>query len=201
LFPTPLVLSTVDDAAIVADLRHAILARETADPGVAHSNEGGWQSSADFPEWSGLAGEALLRAVRETVDGLTAHFDGTRLARLPFDWRVQAWANVNRAGAANHLHVHPGAFWSACLYVDDGGIGGAEGLGGAIEFSDPRGVAPLMYAPSLKMKIANCLNAGLGERVFPKTGMLLLFPAWLAHSVNRYTGGGTRVSITMNFCL
>ncbi len=201
LFPTPLVQASIDDASIVAALRQAILEREASDPGVAHSNDGGWQSPADLLEWSGLVGRSVVGTVRETVDRLTAYFDGSLLTGNALDWRVQAWANVNRAGAANHLHFHPGAFWSACLYVDDGGIEGSEALGGAIEFSDPRGIAPLMYAPSVKMRIANCVTAGLGERVFPRTGMLLLFPAWLAHSVTRYTGGGTRVSVTMNFCL
>ena len=201
LFPTPLVQSTVEDAALVAELRRAILERETAEPGVTHSNDGGWQSAADFAEWSGPSGQSIIGAVRATVDQLTAYFDGTLLSGNTVDWRVQAWANVNRSGAANHLHFHPGAFWSACLYIDDGGIDGGTALGGAIEFSDPRGALPLMYAPSVKMRIANCVTAGLGERVFPKTGMLLLFPAWLAHSVTRYTGNGTRVSVTMNFCL
>lgn len=201
LFSTPLIQSAVDDKSVIAELKQAILAREAVAPGSAHSNDGGWQSPPDFPEWSGAAGASVMRLVRAAADGLTAHFDGVQLKRAAVDWKLQCWANVNRGGAANHLHSHPGAFWSACLYVDDGGIGGTQDFGGAIEFSDPRGVAPLMYAPSLKMKIPGCFTAGLGERVFPKTGMLLLFPAWLAHSVTRYTGSGTRISITMNFCL
>lgn len=201
LFPTPLVQSTVEDTALVTELRQAILEREASGPGVAHSNDGGWQSPADFAEWSGRSGKSIIDRVRDIANRLTAHFDGTLLTGAALDWRIQAWANVNRSGAANHLHFHPGAFWSACLYVDDGGIAGGDALGGAIEFSDPRGIAPLMYAPSVKMRIANCVTAGLGERVFPRTGLLLLFPAWLAHSVTRYTGSGTRVSVTMNFCL
>jgi uncharacterized protein (TIGR02466 family) len=201
LFPTPLVQASIDDASTVTALRQAILEHEASDAGVAHSNDGGWQSPADFVAWSGPCGQAVIETVRGFVDRLTAYYDGTLLSGAALDWRVQAWANVNRAGAANHLHFHPGAFWSACLYVDDGGIDGGAALGGAIEFSDPRGIAPLMYAPSVKIKIANCVTAGLGERVFPRTGMVLLFPAWLAHAVTRYTGAGTRVSVTMNFCL
>lgn len=202
LFPTPLFQSTIEDGGtIVADLRQTILELEKVSPGTTHSNDGGWQSTAQFSDWGGPSGMAIMNAVRATVDGLTAHFDGDQLKPGQFDWKVQAWANVNRAGAGNHQHFHPGAFWSACFYVDDGGIDGRQELGGAIEFSDPRGIAPMMYAPALKMKIANCFTAGLAERVFPKTGMLLIFPAWLAHSVTRYTGSGIRISVSMNFCI
>jgi hypothetical protein len=202
LFPTPLIrLDLDDDGGIAADLRRVILGREAATPGTTHSNDGGWQSTDDFAEWGGPSGALVIGTVRETVNGLTGYFDGGTLNRGQFDWKVQAWANVNRSGAGNLAHFHPGAFWSAVFYVDDGGIDGGESCGGAIEFSDPRGALPLMYAPKLKMMIAHCLSAGLGERVYPKTGTLLIFPAWLAHSVTRYTGSGTRISVSINFCI
>src|SRR3546814_3372890 len=62
------------------------------------------------------------------------------------------------------MHCHPGSFWSGCFYVDDGGIGGREGMGGAIEFYDPRGPLPMAYNPLLKMAIKGCVSAGLGSR-------------------------------------
>jgi uncharacterized protein (TIGR02466 family) len=201
LFPTPLVRLDIADRALVAELRQVILAHEAGSPGTTHSNDGGWQSTDDFAEWGGTAGALLLATIRETVKGFTGYLDKGEVESMPSDWRIQAWANVNRGGAGNHAHFHPGAFWSACFYVDDGGIDGGDRLGGAIEFVDPRGALPLMYAPSHKMMIAHCLSAGLAERVYPKTGTLLIFPAWLTHSVTRYTGSGTRISLTLNFCL
>jgi uncharacterized protein (TIGR02466 family) len=201
LFPTPLIRLDLDSADILAELRRTILEREAASAGTLHSNDGGWQSADDFVAWGGNAGALLIASMRETVDRFTGRFEGGTLDRGGIDWRVQAWANVNRASAANHAHFHPGAFWSACFYVDDGGIAGGEALGGAIEFVDPRGALPLMYAPKVKMLMQNCVNAGLSERVYPSTGMLLIFPSWLAHCVTRYTGNGTRISIALNFCL
>jgi uncharacterized protein (TIGR02466 family) len=201
LFPTPLIsLELADGGAIAADLRARILARAAASPGVVRSNDGGWQSADDFAEWGGESGTLAVAAVREAVDRFTVRFDEGALRRGRFDWTVQCWANVNRAGAGNLAHVHPGAFWSACVYVDDGGIAGGDALGGAIEFSDPRGAVPLMTTPTLKIAIAGCVTAGLGERIYPKTGMVLIFPAWLPHAVTRYTGTGTRISLSMNFC-
>jgi uncharacterized protein (TIGR02466 family) len=205
LFPTPLItLDLGDGGAIAADLRARILARAAATPGVARSNDGGWQSADDFADWSGESGALAVAAVREAVDRYTVQFDGGALRRGRFTWTVQCWANVNRAGAGNLAHVHPGAFWSACLYVDDGGINGGiaggDALGGAIEFCDPRGAVPLMTTPNLKMAVSGCVTAGLGERIYPRTGMVLIFPAWLPHAVTRYTGTGTRISLAMNFC-
>jgi uncharacterized protein (TIGR02466 family) len=201
LFPTPLItLDLADGGGIVADLRTRILARAAETQGVSRSNDGGgWQSGDDFTAWGGDSGALAIAAVREAVDCYTVQFDGSGLRRGRFDWAVQCWANVNRAGASNMPHVHPGAFWSACLYVDDGGIAGGDAFGGAIEFCDPRGAMPLMTTPNLKIAVAGCVSAGLGERIFPHTGMVLIFPAWLPHAVTRYTGSGTRVSLAMNF--
>ena len=202
MFSTPVISLDLDDGgAIVAALRETILVHERAHRGVARSNDGGWQSADDFAAWSGEAGAGAIAAVRAAVDRFTVRFDGATLRRGAFDWTVQGWANVNRDGAANLAHVHPGSYWSACLYVDDGGIAGRDALGGAIEFVDPRGPVPLMVAPALKMAVAGCVAAGLGERIYPRTGQVLIFPSWLPHAVTRYSGAGTRISVAMNFCV
>ena len=59
-------------------------------------------------------------------------------------WHGNMWANINRSGHANEFHSHPGSFWSAVYYVDDGGIPGNPALGGELEFMDPRGALPVM---------------------------------------------------------
>lgn len=201
LFPSPLVFAEMpdDDAqrTLAAKLARRILAHERTEPGVVHNNEGGWQSDIDFLSWAGEEGEALAAAATRLVDGLTARFDGELLRRVPIDWKVVAWANVSRRGAANEAHHHAGWFWSAVYYVDDGGCDDATG--GAIEFIDPRGALAMASAPDLKMAVEDCLTAGLVERVYPRTGMLLLFPGWLLHRVRRYAGDGTRISVAINF--
>lgn len=201
LFPSPLVVAALaagaEAEALVSSLRRLTLVREREVPGVVHSNDGGWQSDTDLLTWAGREGEALVAATARLIDSLTARFDGTQLCRLAVDWEVTAWANVSRFGAANEAHHHAGGYWSAIFYVDDGGSD--EVVGGAVEFLDPRGPLPMANAPDLKMTIENCLTAGLVERVYPLTGMLLLFPSWLIHRVTRYAGSGVRMSIAMNF--
>jgi uncharacterized protein (TIGR02466 family) len=202
LFPTPLIVTEVETgSSLIAELRRIILAEEEKSQGVARSNEGGWQSADDLLSWAGPAGEALMAGIAGILNGSTATFENGALQRTPLDWKFQAWANVNRSGHANAIHFHPGSYWSGTFYVDDGGIDGREDLGGAIEFKDPRGPLPLMYAPAVKMTFDGCVNAGLAERLYPRTGQLILFPSWLAHSVLPYTGTGTRISVAFNCSL
>lgn len=203
MFATPMIVAEpFEDLAEVAELAGIIRQRAAAYPGVRHSNDGGWQSAAhDFLDWAGPLGAELLRRAAAICDRSTLSLADGQLIRAPLDWQITAWANVNGFGAANLEHVHPGAYWSGSFYADDGGIAGNEALGGALEFVDPRGPAPMMYAPAVKIGIEGCVTAGLGERHYPRTGELVLFPSWLRHSVTRYLGNGTRISVAFNFSL
>ncbi len=201
LFPTPLVMSEIDrHDVLINTLRQHVLARETAHAGTMHSNQGGWQSEDDFLAWTGEAGETLFAGIRGLLWRSTTLFDGNKLSDELLKWKIQAWANINRQGASNNVHFHPGAYWSGVFYVDDGGVSNGD-VGGPIEFYDPRGAMPMMYAPNVKAKFEGYYTAGLSERIYPKTGMLLLFPSWLQHGVAPYTGTGTRISIAFNCSL
>ena len=198
-FPTPVAVATLNgSAALNAELKRAILERVQAHPGVQHSNLGGWQSSWDFADWGGQPARAIIDAARALADKLTADRAG-QPARVP--WRLNAWANVNRIGHANEFHTHPGAFWSASYYVDDGGIDADPALGGEFEIQDPRGVAPAMYAPLLAFAMPGGQSAGASELIRPKSGMLVMFPAWLSHGVRPYKGAGVRISVALNLSL
>lgn len=199
IFATPVAILMLTDAAAVNEaLKAIILAREQSHPSTSHSNLGGWQSSWDFAEWSGPAGQQVLGAARHVADQLTSDRQGQK---RKIDWKVNAWANVNRVSHGNEFHTHPGAFWSGCYYVDDGGVGADPSLGGQFEIQDPRGVAPAMYAPGLAFAVPGGQSCGASELVTPRGGMILMFPSWLSHAVRPYTGSGTRISIAFNFSL
>lgn len=202
LFATPLVqIDLGDQVALLAGLRALILAHAAADPGVRHSNRGGWQSRDDFFDWAGIPGQGLYAVIEEAVGNITMVCGPNGLERQRLAWKVNAWANINGPGNGNDMHCHPGAYWSGCFYVDDGGIAGQDGRGGAIEFYDPRGPLPMAYNPLVKMAIKGCVTAGLGERVFPRSGQLLIFPSWLLHAVQPYEGDGRRISVAFNLSL
>ena len=198
LFSTPVVISELPDApALNADLRAVIIDRETTHPGTEHSNLGGWQSDWDMDRWGGAAAIKLLAIGRNTANRVTTDRQGNPVV---LTWKANMWANINRSGHGNEFHSHPGSFWSGVYYVDDGGIDADPALGGELEFMDPRGPGPAMYAPHLAFGKAG-LSVGANETVQPKAGRLVMFPAWLLHQVRPYQGKAQRISIAFNLSL
>jgi uncharacterized protein (TIGR02466 family) len=197
LFATPLVIATLPEAeAVNAELKRIILAREATSESVQRSNHGGWQSTWDLHQWGGAPMQKVLGFVRSMVDQMTVDRAGNR---LQIAWRINSWANVNRQGHGNQFHTHPGGFWSASYYVDDGGIGADPSLGGEFEVQDPRGVATVMYAPYLTFPGPDGAALGEAQRLPPRPGMAVVFPSWLSHGVRPYRGTRERISIAINF--
>jgi uncharacterized protein (TIGR02466 family) len=187
LFGTPVIIDELDEAAeINAELSKSIDERRTVDQGVVRSNAGGWHSKRDFTHWSGEAGRKLLLRV------LTLARDHTMAAGggPPPEWSAEAWANVSTAGAWNKPHVHGGAFWSGVYYVR-----APESDSGQLVLHDPRMPALRMYAPGLLFKGAGAEQIA---RIRPTTGMVVMFPSWLLHSVEPWDGEGERISIAFN---
>ena len=199
LFSTPVAVVVLPEAqALNAMLRETILDREEKHAGTEHSNLGGWQSSWDMPDWGGAETTQILGQAKQLANRLTADRQGRQ---VEVDWRVNAWANINRSGHGNEFHAHPGAYWSGTYYVDDGGIAERPELGGQFEVQDPRGVAPVMYAPNLTFATQGGASLGASEMLSPRPGMMVLFPSWLQHQVRPYSGERTRISIAFNLSL
>lgn len=198
IFATPVAVVPVPNAErFNVALTETILDRERTSPGVQHSNLGGWQSDTDFAEWCGAAGQELLAFATTVATSMTCDRQGRPVKPA---WRRNAWANVNRQGHGNEFHTHPGSYWSASYYVQDGGTSAGD-VGGEFEMADPRGAAPAMYAPHLAFNHPGGLSAGVSELIVPRAGLLVMFPSWLSHQVRPYTGGEVRISIAMNFSL
>lgn len=187
LFATPMIIDELEDSeALNAELEPAILARMRSDPGVRLSNLGGWQSKHDLAAWANVSGQRLIKHAVSLATANTAVARGAAAVR----WTVDAWANVSASGHSNRSHVHGGSFWSVVYYVRVG-----AGEGGELLLHDPRMPALRMHAPDLRFR-----NAGteLMASVKPKAGLMILFPAWLSHSVQPWGGGESRISIAMN---
>ena len=197
LFPTPVAVAPVNEAGPLNDaLRECILQHRGTCDSVDRSNDGGWQSADDFASWSGVAGAQLLEVARRLADQLTSVQTDAGLKRLAPVWKINAWANVNESGDANHAHHHPASYWSGVYWVDAGGTGTQ---GGQFEMMDPRGILPCFLAPQLHYAVSGCLSAGLSEFLVPCAGTMIMFPSWLVHAVRRYRGKGSRISIAFNF--
>ena len=199
IFSTPIVLTEIPDApALSASLAEVIFAHEKTHPGTQHSNLGGWQSTWDMERWGGAPAIKLLALARNIANRWTTDREGQPVA---LTWRANMWANINRSGHGNEFHSHPGSFWSGVYYVDDGGIAGDPSLGGELEFMDPRGPGPAMYAPQLAFNMPGGRSVGANEVVPPRAGRLVLFPSWILHQVRPYHGTAQRISIALNLSL
>jgi uncharacterized protein (TIGR02466 family) len=198
LFATPVLAETWPGARKYnADLHRAVMAREAQSKGVKKSNLQGWQSEIDMLIWGGEASNRLAAHVVQRCEELTT--DIAAQERRRFRWSPEMWANVSRRGASNMAHCHPGAFWSAVYYVDDG-YGGSpdKALGGELMLIDPRFPMVRMRTPDLRYLAGPDDYDNQEVWMRPRTGLLIMFPSWLSHSVMPYLGGGARISIAIN---
>lgn len=186
LFATPLVIDELPDANEINPLLEGqILAKRAEDQGLKLSNRGGWQSQHDFVRWSGDAGRTVIKHAVQLASACAQRVDGT-----PPRWAIEAWANVGGPGAFNMPHIHGGTYWSAVYYVRIG-----DGDGGELVLHDPRMPGLRMHAPQLRFRN---IGPDVKVKILPKEGLMLLFPGWLSHSVEPWSGSGQRISIAMN---
>jgi len=191
LFETVVLHGQLSDAgALTAALASAIRTRQAADAGIERSNVGGWHSKSDMLDWGGPAAVKLADMTLRTVRRMS-WFDGSDPAEVAWDLRM--WANVSPPGALNMSHSHPGVLWAAVYYVAAG-----EGEGGELYLEDPRFPLPVMTVPGFRVLGADGQPQPVEHRIAPRTGDLILFPAWIRHGVRPWRGSGERISIAMN---
>jgi len=98
------------------------------------------------------------------------------------------WANVNAPGTAHRLHSHRNNFLSGVYYVQ------VQDHANSIHFFDPRPQAGVIRPPASQPTAENTEAASVAVG----NGTLLLFPAWLPHSVEPNRSRGNRISISFN---
>lgn len=181
----------------VADLNQRlatrILQREQGAPGVVRSNVGGWHSPTDFLRWDGPEAGELFQLVARAVKDYAAVERKVDAAALELTVSAEAWANVARTGHYSKPHVHPNSNLSAVYYVDAGDAPADDRHSGVIEFMDPRN-RPGMFDSEGTLQFD-------AYRVTPRSGMLLMFPAWLYHYVHPYNGKAPRICVAFNITL
>ena len=98
------------------------------------------------------------------------------------------WANVNAPGAGHPVHSHPNNYLSGVYYVRT--RPGAD----TINFHDPRPQAGIIRPPVCELTAENT------DQVVVKVtdGTMLMFPAWLPHSVDANRGDRPRRSLGFN---
>lgn len=194
LFPTPVSMYDLPDMDDVNRQITKILTAESRSvPSVHRSNVGSWHSGnlagRTEPAFRKLF-EKMIFHVRETV-----HTIAKEETRSVPNMRIgiHAWAMVMYNGHYTVPHNHSDAHW-ACVYYPDAGDADQEGApaSGLLALVDPRQGG--RTTPGLDY-------VGTTFTVVPKTGHLVVFPAWLLHYVHTYLGKRPRISIACNIVL
>lgn len=181
LFPTPLwVVDLVPSAAaalnvqLKADVERIIAPRPTIPAG---SN---WQTPQDLHTRPAFA--EFIKLVETAARGVARFL---QVDQYPMAV-TGCWANVNPPGAYHPTHHHPNNYLSGVYYV------AVPATGSRIVFQDPR---PSMIMPKPRQYTRLTANGANAEC---KEGRLLIFPAWLKHSVPTNEGKADRISLSFN---
>lgn len=188
IFATPLLTYVWERAwELNPSLRAQILAHEAEHQGVGKSNQGGWHSETGELEFCGEPGRLLVAYMREFADEATKRVARTEGKEVPAGgWRVSAWANVNRRGDFNKVHVHPESTWSGTYYVETGKPSGERGA--PLHLHDPCQGRSTTFAALVAPSVY----------IHPKPGLMVLFPSYVPHMVFPHDDDGTRISIAFN---
>ena len=161
-----------------------ILKKEKTESGRTLSNMGGWQSQGDlinedsFSEIKNFLNECFL-SIKENL-----YRENVRVSL------TEGWANVNKKGNSNAIHIHPNSHWSCVYYV-------TKTFKSPIYFVDPR-VRAQMFAPYDLLNEKHKYYGNIG----PEQGMpgdAFFFPSWLEHGVFANSTDNPRISISCNY--
>jgi uncharacterized protein (TIGR02466 family) len=98
------------------------------------------------------------------------------------------WANVAAPGGWHATHSHPNNFLSGVYYVQ------VQDGADTINFHDPRPQTGIIRPPVTELTAYNTDQVVVRVAI----GTLLVFPAWLPHSVDPNASGADRISVSFN---
>jgi uncharacterized protein (TIGR02466 family) len=191
-FATPVLARKIPNFEKVNDgLINQILSARETDDGVNISNKGGWHSSPTLWDWKTPEIEAFKGWVHNCMLRMAAlSTEETNLSSVDLEYVARAWANVNNHGHYNDLHIHPDCDWSCVYFAASGQPDSGWARNGKFELRDPR-----IMAQTSKLG-----GYGFARHLVidPEPGKMILFPAWMEHSVHPFYGSGERISIAAN---
>lgn len=141
-----------------------------------------WQSGHDLFKW-----EEFNELASCVDDAVRAVFDFLKLGEADFQI-TGCWANLNPPLTSHGQHIHPNNFLSGVYYFQ------TEQGADTINFHDPRPQTAVIKPPVTELNAENTDQVVV--TVTP--GTVLIFPAWLSHSVDANGSDQTRISISFN---
>lgn len=131
-----------------------------------------------FNIWITKCVEELRSTVYQNLNGL-----------LSF---TSIWANKNSRMSSHHKHRHPNSIVSGIYYVNDDYKGGET----IFYMNDPW--YKIHNEGYIQLSSIPLPNKELTYRIVPKSGLLILFPSYIHHSVGPVIVGSDRYTISFN---
>lgn len=184
IFPTAIWIKdyaeTIDTTSIV-ELCNTI--KDGDSVGRNYSNRNGWQSlnlsSGSFEELNNLE-EHIINESKQFLDQI-GYENSLSISNM--------WFNVNRENSFNIQHIHPRSLLSGVFYLNV-----PEGSGDLVFHRNSMEDYILSNFNTSRLSVNNtCIM-----KYKPVKHRLILFPAWLAHSVETSTTDEPRISIAFN---
>ena len=166
------------------ELAQHIINWSQQDQGVKKTNVKGWHSQTDMhtkPEYKPLVDQLFLV--------MRAIWKEEWLDREPVLGNM--WANINHPGGYNRPHLHPNTLFSGVYYIKT-----PPNCGNLI-CSDPRSGAQTVMPVRVEGDPPRHLWRECHLDV--KEGRIIIFPAWLWHSVEPNESNDMRISVSFNF--
>ena len=155
--------------------------------GTLKSNLEGWHS-----ENFDLKAEEIVFFVNSISPSLNSSFNDMQWDVNNLQVKITSmWSIINNKNASNSRHIHSNNYISAAYYVK------APNNCGDIVFHDPRSAAVFRHP---RVLTPNKLNSNIYS-VQPKEGLLVLFPSYLQHSVDKNNSNEERIVISFNIDL
>ena len=169
-------LATTIDAKILAALARIRAKAPKLAPGQ------GWQSAQTLHELEALRDlvACVNKAAKSVLRFLRIGYDAVEI--------TGCWANVLAPGATHKAHSHPNNFLSGVYYLQT--HPGAD----TIKFHDPRNQTGIIRPPIVELTAENTDQVVVNVN----NGTLLIFPAYLQHSVDTNSSENERISISFN---
>ena len=169
-------------------LSQYIFSEKNNDPqGDKKSNISGWHS-----KHFNLQNESIKNFIKSINPKI-----GGAISDMGWDIKNQTvkitnmWSIINKQNSFNERHHHGNSALSAAYYVK------ADKDSGNIVFYDPRPAFTFSHPDNSHV---NDLNAQI-KSITPKSGMLILFPSYLEHSVEPSKSDQDRIVISFNISL
>lgn len=186
IFATPVwTFKPAGGIAIAEGLATYLKRLRDADPkGRLRGSAGVWQSRDDLHRNAELA--TLVSLVNEAWQAALS------LLQVQCTLKITGcWGNISRGQTALHEHTHPNNYLSGVFYARM-----PQGAG-AIAFKDPRAQTRVLRPRTLRDNPLNSLEFECAATA----GTLILFPAWLEHSVRPSRTEEERMSIAWNLMI